>query len=78
MISLRRGEDEAAQGQTIRSGNLNQEEVLKPPILCGGRAAAGLRGIHTHSASRHHGLFFFLHPLKFYCLSAPQQPEALT
>lgn len=48
MIRLKgRGEDEPAQGQTILSSNLNQEEVLKPPILCEGIAAAALQGIHT-------------------------------
>lgn len=39
---LKYGEDEQAQGQMTLSSNLNQEEVLKPPILCSGIAAAGL------------------------------------
>lgn len=64
-ISLKGGEDEPAQGQTILSSNLNQEEMLKPPILCEGIAAAGLQGIHTQRLHQSHCFH-----------SAPQQPKA--
>lgn len=35
----------STQGHMIHSSNCNQEETLKPPILCEGRAADGLQGI---------------------------------
>lgn len=34
--------DEPTQGQTMRSSNCNQEETLKPPILCEGGTTDGL------------------------------------
>lgn len=40
-------------------GNLNQEEVLKPPILCEGIAAAGLQGVHTQRLHQPPFFFFF-------------------
>jgi len=49
MMSLKGREDEQAQGQTILSSHLSQEEVLKPPILCEGIAAPGFRR-NTHAA----------------------------
>lgn len=39
MITSKGREDEAVQGQMVLSSNLNQEDVLKPPILCEGIAA---------------------------------------
>lgn len=35
----------STQGHMIHSSNCNQEETLKPPILCEGSAADGSQGI---------------------------------
>lgn len=53
-ISLKGGEDEPTQGQTIHSSNCNQEEMLKPPFLCEGRAAQGLQGIRIQRLHQSH------------------------
>lgn len=52
MINLKGGLDEPTQGQMIHSSNCNQEEMLKPPILCKERAADGLQGFHMHGLSQ--------------------------
>lgn len=46
----------STQGHMIHSSVCNQEETLKPPILCEGRAADGLQGIHMQQLHQTHSV----------------------